>query len=419
MSPRVAILLVLLAPLTNAQDWPQWRGPARDGHSPDKDLELDWDAKPPKLLWIKPGMGKGYASVSVSNGMIYTTGDKEGAQHVIATKGDGTIAWSRAVTPKEPKHGFPGSRCTPSIDGEWLYVVTSNGSIVCLSASSGDIKWQKDFRKEWGGKMMSSWGYSESPLVDGDWVLCTPGGSKGMIVALDKITGEQVWASEAPLPEGEGKDGAGYSSVVVSNAAGVKQYVTLVGRGLIGVRATDGKLLWTYNQVANETANIPTPVCFGDYVFGSSGYGGGGSVLLKLTKDGDDIAAKEQYWLDKRTLQNHHGGMVRVGEHIYCGHGHNKGFPACLDIETGKLAWGGGKTRGVGDGSAAVAVVGNTLIFRYQTGELALIAATPEAYQLKGVLKPEFQKGRTWAHPVVVGGKMYLREQDKLMCYEL
>ncbi len=371
MTSRNFFLVLLLIPsIATAHEWPQWRGPNRDGHSPDKHLKLDWNQNPPKLLWMKDGMGDGYASLAIAGGMIYTTGNKDDAQKVIAMNIDGETAWETKISNVPPKHGYPGSRCTPTVDGSHMYVVASDGSIACLDAKSGKIKWQKDFRKEWSGRMMSGWGYSESPLVDGDLVLCTPGGKDAMIVALNKTTGEEVWKSAAPASEGEGKDGAGYSSIVVSEGAGVKQYVTLVGRGLIGVRASDGKLLWSYNQVANETANIPTPICHGDYVFASSGYGGGGSALVKLSKNGDSVQATEEYWLDTRTLQNHHGGMIRVGDYIYLGHGHNKGFPACVEMMTGKVVWGGGKTRGVGKGSAAISLVGDNLIFRYQSGEL-------------------------------------------------
>ena len=402
-----------------AQEWPQWRGPNRDGHSPDKNLQLDWNEKEPELLWVKDGTGSGYGSVAVAGGRIFSTGNKQNAQQVIAMNLDGEIEWETAVSKSSPKHGYPGSRCTPTVDGDHVYVVTSDGSIACLATESGELIWQKNFREEWNGKMMSGWGYSESPLVDGDWVLCTPGGSDAMVVALDKKTGAEVWKCVAPADEGEGKNGAGYSSIAVSNGAGVKQYVTLVGRGLIGIRATDGKLLWSSNQVANETANIPTPVCHGDYVFASSGYGGGGSVLVELSKDGDGVKAEDKYWLDNRTLQNHHGGMIRVGDHIYFGHGHGKGFPVCIEMKTGKIVWGGARNRGVGSGSAAISLVGKHLIFRYESGELALVSATPDSYQLQGAIKPEYQKGKSWAHPVICGGKMYLREQDKLMCYKL
>jgi outer membrane protein assembly factor BamB len=421
MSPRAAFVLFLClsASMVHAQDWPQWRGPNRDGHSPDTNLELDWNEKSPELLWMVEGTGSGYASVSIANGMIYTTGNKDGAQCAIAMAlEDGKPLWTRKLTDENPKHGYSGARCTPAVDGDRVYVITSDGNIACLNAADGKLNWSKAF-KQWGGSMMSGWGYSESPLVDGDWVLCTPGGPDAMIVALNKMTGEEVWKSAAPASNGKGRNGAGYSSIVISQAAGVKQYVTLVGRGVIGVRASDGKLLWTYNRVANRTANIPTPICVGDYVFCSSGYGDGGSALVELSQEGDGVKATEKYWLDKRVLQNHHGGMIQLGNFVYCGHGHNKGFPACVEMATGKLKWGGSKLRGLGGGSAAVALVGKNLIFRYETGELALIEATPTGYELRGAIKPEYQKGKTWAHPVICGGKMYLREQDKLMCYQL
>ncbi|MFK7822194.1 MAG: PQQ-binding-like beta-propeller repeat protein [Planctomycetaceae bacterium] len=417
---RTSLFVVLSTMcVVQAQEWPQWRGPSRDGHSPDSKLELDWNAKEPKLLWVKDGTGSGYGSVAVSGEQIFAMGDKGGSQKVIAMNLGGEVLWETSVSEGTPKHGYPGSRCTPSVDGDRVYVVTSDGSIACLEVTSGELQWQKNFKREWGGKMMSIWGYSESPLVDGDWVLCTPGGKNAMVVALDKKTGAEVWSCDPPPSEGEGKDGAGYSSIVVSNGGGVKQYVTLVGRGLVGVRAEDGKLLWSYNQVANEVANIPTPICYGDFVFGSSGYDGGGSVLLKLSKAGDGVQADEEYWLDNRTLQNHHGGVIRVGDHAYLGHGHNKGFPTCIELATGKVVWGGARARGVGSGSAAISLVGENLVFRYESGELALVAANPKGYQLRGAIKPEYKKGRSWAHPVICGGKMYLREQNKLMCYEL
>ena len=241
-----------------------------------------------------------------------------------------------------------------------------------------------------------------------------------MIVALDKLTGKDVWRAkvqESALGP-KGKSGAAYSSIVVSHAAGVKQYVQLVGRGVIGIRASDGKFLWGYNGVANGTANIPTPIVSGDYVFCSTGYQTG-SALLKLTKDGDGVKAEEKYFLDATKLQNHHGGMILKDGYIYCGHKHNNGFPICVEMETGKTVWGG-EERGAGTGSAAVTYADGNLIFRYQSGEVALIEATPSGYKLKGSFKPAYiSKNPCWAHPVVVGGRLFLREQEKLMCYDV
>lgn len=400
-------------------DWPQWRGPNRDGRSAATGLLERWDEAPP-LLWQSEGVGAGYASVSIAEGRIYTTGNFSDGQSVVAADAtDGRVLWRTPITDRSPRHGYEGSRSTPTVDGDRLYVVASSGRIVCLAAADGKILWSKDFSKEWNGQMMSGWGFSESPLVDGPWVVCTPGGKEAMIVALDKMTGEQVWASAAPdLPgNAQGRDGAGYSSLVISHGGGVKQYVQVVGRGVLGVRAADGKLLWTYNDVANRTANIPTPIVSGDYVFASTGYGAG-AALLRLAKDGDGVKAEEVYFLSGDKFQNHHGGMVLVGDYLYAGHGHNNGFPTCLEFKTGKIVWGG-KQRGPGRGSAAVVYADGDLIFRYQSGEVALIEATPEEYRLKGVFMPAYQQDNSWAHPVVVGKRLYLREQDKLMCYDL
>jgi outer membrane protein assembly factor BamB len=329
----------------------------------------------------------------------------------------GKVVWSKRITTSVPQHSHEGSRCTPSIDGDRLYAIASSGKIVCLKTKDGSEVWARDF-KDWNGKLMSGWGFSESPLVDGDLVLCTPGGPQAMVVALDKLTGKEVWKCAIPALESKGKEGAGYSSIVVTNACGVKQYVQLVGKGLIGIRASDGQYLWSYTPIANRTANIPTPLISGDYIFCSTGYQTG-SALVKLVKNGDELKAEEQYFLTADKLQNHHGGMVLKDGYVYCGHKHGQGFPICVEMETGKIAWGG-EERGAGSGSAAITMADGHLIFRYQSGEVALIEATPDKYNLKGSFKPEYiSRKPCWAHPVVAGGRLYLRDQDKLMCYDL
>ena len=417
-------LLVMIATGTaaslQADDWKQWRGPHRAGKCLETGLKFPSGDEAPKLLFMTEGFGKGYAGVSVVKGRVYTDGNQENAQVVVAADADtGKILWKTPITKGNPEHSYPGSRCTPTYDQGRLYVTASSGKIACLDANSRSLIWEKDFATEWKGKMMSIWGYSESPLVDGDRVLCTPGGPDAMIVCLDKKNGKEIWRSAVPQIGKEGKDGAGYSSIVISHGAGVKQYVQLIGRGVIGVRASDGKYLWGYNQVANEVANIPTPVVNGDYVFATSSYGGGGSVLLKLKRSGDGVDAQEVYWLEKRTFNNHHGGVVLVDGYIYGGHNQNKGFPTCLDFKTGKIAWGGSKLRGEGKGSAAVLYADGKLIFRYEDGLVVILEATPREYRVLGKFEPEYQKGKSWSHPVISNGKLYLREQDKLMCYDL
>lgn len=413
----VSLTLLIVCGSVVAEDaaWPGWRGANRDGKSAATGLNTDWKKSPPKLKYIVEGCGKGYASVSIGHGRIYTSGNTSKGQEIVAlNQKTGAKEWSTPITDTVPKHGYDGSRTTPTIDGNQLYVVASSGAIACLNADDGKIVWKRDF-KDFGGKMMSGWGFSESPLVDGDNVICTPGGSDAIMVALNKTNGEEVWRTKM-RDIGGPKTGAGYSSIVISHGAGVKQYVQLVGQGLIGVRASDGEYLWGYSAVANRTANIPTPVVDGDYVFSTSGYGTGAG-LVKLDKAGDGVAAKEVYFLNAKTLQNHHGGVVLVDGHIYCGNGHNRGMPVCVKFSDGEVVWG--DVRGEGSGSAAVLYADGHLIFRYQSGEVVLLEASTKGYNVKGVLKPEYQEGKSWAHPVIVDGMLYLREQDKLMCYDI
>lgn len=196
----------------------------------------------------------------------------------------------------------------------------------------------------------------------------------------------------------------------------MKQYIQLTGRGVMSVDARDGKVLWTYNKVANGTANIPTPIVDGDYVFCSSGYGTG-AALLKLSKTGDGTKADEVYFLKADELQNHHGGMIHIGKYVFCGHGHNNGLPMCIDMMTGQRLWE--KERGAGTGSAAVVYADGHLYFRYEDGEMALIEANPEKYVLKSHFRLHSVKGKSWPHPVIADGKLYIRDQDTLLCYNL
>jgi outer membrane protein assembly factor BamB len=416
-STLLALLSIAAAGTALADDWPQWRGPNRDGQSAEKGIIKSWEDSPPELLWMVEGMGRGYSSVSVAKGKIYTTGNFDGGQGVIAARvKDGEVLWRKKLTDSVPNHGSGGARSMPAVDGDLLFVTTSNGTIACLT-TAGNVKWQKDFKEEWDGKMMSGWGFSESPLVDGDVVVCTPGGPKAIMVALDKKTGRTKWECEMPDIGSRGRDGAGYGSIVISNAAGVKQYVQMVGRGVIGVRAKDGGFLWGYNKVANGTANIPTPVVAGEHIFCSSGYGTG-SALLRLKKNGDaGVEVEEVYFLKSKSLQNHHGGMILHNGYIFCGHGHNDGKPICLDVESGEASWG--PEKGAGHGSAGLIYVDGHIIYRWQSGHLGLVEASEGGYKLKGSFMPKHQEKESWAHPVISGGKLYLREQDKLMCYGL
>lgn len=392
--------------------WTQWRGPNRDGRSAATGLLESWPAEGLQLLWQAERLGSGYASVAIDAGRIFTIGKIDGQECLIALNlDDGQLLW------KTPFGSGDHSNGTPTVDGDRVYAIGLKGDLVCANVHTGKVLWTRNYKQDFDGRMMSGWGYSESPLVDGDHLICTPGANTAMIVALDKKTGDDIWRSKVPDYGDRGRDGAGYSSVVISHAGGVKQYVQLTGRGVIGVRAKDGAFLWGYNEIANGTANIPTPIVKDDYVFCSTGYGTG-AALLELKTDGDDFDVEEKYFLKPDIFQNHHGGMIRVGDYIYAGNKHNKGFPVCLEMETGRVVWGGDQS-GPGTGSAAILYADGKLIFRYQNGTVALIAATPDEYRLLGEFKPAYKKKESWSHPVIYDGRLYLREQDKLMCYDV
>jgi len=224
------------------------------------------------------------------------------------------LLWATPVGPPH-KGGPPGPRCTPTVSGELVYALGTEGDLVCLQAATGAVRWRRNFPSDFGGKMMSGWKYSESPLVDGEKVICTPGGEKVMMIALDKLNGETIWTCTVPELGEKGADGAAYSSVVAGQVSGVRQYVQLTGRGAIGVDAETGRFLWGYNRIANNVANITTPVVRGNYVFVTTGYSTG-AALLKIVRDGDGFEAKEVYFIAPKDFHNHHGGVVLVGDYI-------------------------------------------------------------------------------------------------------
>ncbi len=416
--------LLMAAPVQAGEfDWPGWRGPHRDGISKETGLLTQWPEGGPKLLWSSQkvnngkSVGLGYSSVSVADGRIFTMGDRDGQCYVYALdEKTGEHLWATPIT----RANGDGPRCTPTVDGDRLYALSRHGTLACLSVKDGKIQWQVDYKKDFGGRMMSGWDYSESPLIDGDRLICTPGGEEATLMALNKHNGEVIWKSSVPNARG-----SGYASIVKTNGGGVEQYVTLLGRCIVGVNAENGKLLWRYDRIANGTANIPTPIVWEDLVFCSTAYNTGSALLKLVPTSSQDVDAKELYFLTSRTLQNHHGGMIRLGDYVYGGHGHNRGEPFCLNVKTGKMMWG--PMNGPGGGSAAVVYADGHLYFRYQTGVMALIEATPEEYRLKGSFKlPAYKRSKNsnrawpqWPHPVVANGRLFIRGNDEVLCFDV
>ncbi|MCA9081833.1 MAG: PQQ-like beta-propeller repeat protein [Planctomycetaceae bacterium] len=415
---RGAWVLILCAACishSHGADWPRWRGTAADGNSTETGLLAEWPQDGPQRLWQVEGLGNGYGSLSVVNNRIYVMGRRNKTDYLSCRNvDDGSSIWETAIGPGSQENGPNG---TPTVDGDRVYGISIAGDLLCADAQTGREIWRVNFERDFGGKMMSVWGFSESPLIDGDKLICTPGGEQAVMVALNKATGKLIWRATLTGNPQRGQSGAGYSSAVISTAGGVRQYVQLLGRGVIGVEANTGKMLWGYDRIANTTANCPTPVVSGDYVLVSTGYGDGGTALLEIKGSRGRVTPREVWYKPANELQNHHGQMILLGDQVYLGHGHNNGFPTCIDLKTGRSRWG--KQRGAGRESAAVAYADGHFYFRYQDGTLALVDANPSAYKLKSSFQEDFGDGPRWAHPVIANGKLYLRTNGILCCYDV
>lgn len=419
----LALALTLLAAnAALANDWPQWRGSVRDGKSPETGLLSEWPEDGPPLAFRAEGLGSGFSSLAVVGDRIYTMGDLDDGQYVLClSRTDGSRIWAMRVgSTWDDQYGGP--RATPTVDGGQVFATTTQGYVVSLEAATGELRWSRSLVGDFGGALMKAggswdWRWVESPLVDGEKVIVTPGAADAALVALDRTNGEEIWRAALPAEMGEaGLPGAGYSSAMVSEAGGIRQYVQLLGQGLVGVEAATGKVLWTYNRVANDVANIPTPLVEGDYVFSSTGYGTG-AALLSLAANGGSIEAQEVYFLPANEMQNHHGGMILHEGYVYTGTGHNRGFPLAVNLESGEIAWG--PERNDGQGSAAIAFADGHLYLRYQNGLMVLADAAPDGYHERGSFKIPRVRRPSWSHPVIAGGRLYLREQDDLYVYDV
>jgi outer membrane protein assembly factor BamB len=406
-----AVMLLLTGAVSQADDevktpdWPQFRGPQRDDVSADKGLLAKWPKEGPPLVWKAAGLGDGFSSVAIVGGKVFTLGNKEGQSYVRALdQASGKLLWSAPV-------GAAGGNlgCTPTVDGERLYAIGQEGDLVCVLTATGELVWRKNFINDFHGDC-GNWRYTESPLVDGAALVCTPGAKDALMVALDKKSGTVLWKCPSPFEEAT----AGYSSIVVANVGGVRVYVQLTAGGVVGVEAKSGKLLWQYDKLGNNTANIPTPIILGNLVFCSAGYGKGGA-LLEQSAQGDGVNVSERYF--SHELTNKHGGLVVVGDYVY-GDRDDSGMPFCAEVKTGNVVWRR-QSRGQGRGSAAVTYADGRLYFRYDNGVMALVPATPTEYKETGTFKIPNAETQSWAHPVVAGGKLYLREQDVLWCYNV
>lgn len=415
----VASLCVCLSvmPFASAADWPQWRGPARTGTSSERGLLRQWPAGGPKLLWQVNDIGDGYSTPAVKGERLYllsNRGMENEFVQALSTR-DGKVVWTTRVgNVGNPNQNPPyaKARSTPTVDGEFVYALGSDGDLACLEARSGRIRWQKNLRREFGG-VPGEWAYAESPLVDGDLVVVTPGGAQATMAALNKRTGAIVWKSAIP-----GGDAAGYASAMAVQGGGRKQYVQLLSKGLVGVDAKTGQFLWRYKDCAKGPAQYFTPVVGGGQVYcGALGVGG---ALVRFKPEGGGVAAEQVYF--ERGLPNGIGGAVLVGDTLF---GADMPGQRLLAVEfgTGKVKW-----HSENFGWSSVAYADGHLYLHGINGEFGLVEATPEGYREKGRFTPPNQPKKkqagpfpegAFAYPVIADGRLYIRDLGTLWAYDI
>lgn len=401
----IATIVLALVSFTFAADWPQWRGPDRNGVSGDKNLSKRWPEGGPPVAWKSDAAGIGYSSIAVANDRIYTQGDLDNVEHVICLDArDGKLIWKYAPTPGEEglkDNRGNGPRGTPVVVGDRVYCEGGRGHVTCLDAATGKMIWQKSLVTDFGGKE-PGWGYSESPLVTGDMVIVTPGGRDGTVVALHKDTGETIWRSK------DLTEAAHYCSPQIATIAGTRQIVQMGRETVFGLDAKTGKLLWQYKGANNGTANVCMPIIDGDHVFASSAYKTGGG-LIHITRSGDSFNAKEIYF--EKKMDNHHGGIVKVGEHMY---GFGQGGLTCMNFKTGEIAW---TDRSLRKGSLIAA--DGMLYCLDENHRMGLIEANPSKYIEHGRFEVKNLDRPAWAHPVIANGRLYIRNQQELTAYDI
>lgn len=417
----ILLLLVISLPAVFAEepgnDWPQWQGYHRNAISAETGLLQAWPEAGPTLDWKIEGLGGGDSTPSIAAGKIYGMSNRDGDEIVWAlSETDGSTLWATRLGPafhqdRHQSNEGPGS--TPTIDGELLYVVGLAGNIVCLNVNDGKIAWQRSMQNDFGGSV-PRWSYRESPLVDGDKVICTPGSEDATLVALDKLTGKTIWKSKV-----DGSPKAAYSSAISIDFGDQQQYVQFTAETVVGVAAEDGKVLWRFDKPANRTGiNCSTPVYHDGYIFAASAYDHGGS-LAKLSKNEDGSFAAEEVYFSRR-MQNHHGGMIINDGVLFGANGGNSGgYLVALDFLTGEVLWDERRS-GRRAPKGSVALADGRLYYRTEDGTMLLIEPSAKEFLERGRFEQPDQSGKpTWAHPVIANGKLYLRDHDVLLCYDV
>ena len=403
-------LLSIAANGLSAADFAQWRGPLRDGHSPETGLLQEWPKDGPQLIWQVQEVGAGYSTPSVVGDRIYLLSTEGAEESVLALAvKDGSRVWAAKlgkVGHPEQQPSYPGARSTPTVDGKFLFALGSDGDLVCLEIANGKEVWRRHLRTDFGGKY-GEWAYAESPLVDGDKLIVTPGGTNATMIALNKKTGEPVW--KCAVPDGSA---AGYSSAIIAEFSDLKQYVQFLASGLMGVDAQSGKLLWRFEKTGKDSPAVIMTVLVSDGLIYSRAFRANTALIKPVLKDGA-FAVEEIYSNNKLPIGL--GGVVKVGDYFY---GSSSVGVMCVEFKTGTVKW---EERAIGPCSWLVA--DKRLFVHAESGDVALLEPGAEAYRQKGRFSPPNPPTRgsakAWAYPVVANGRLYIREQNSLWCYDV
>jgi outer membrane protein assembly factor BamB len=428
---RACLTLLVTAvalPLLAGADWPGFRGPERTGISAETGLLKTWPAGGPKLLWQSDKAGLGYAGLAVVGGTVYTMGARGEDEYLLALDDKGQEKWATKIGPLfdfKSNQWSRGPNATPTVDGDLIFALSSKGTLLCAGRDGKEV-WKLDLPKDLDGEINNEapggvekfgWGYCWSPLVDGDKLILTPGGSKGLFAALDKKTGKPLWRSAGVA------EPATYASPIVATIGGTRQYITQTQKGVVGVSAADGSLLWKHDRPEHyDDVVCPTPIVKGDLVYITVGTASSSGDVVKVTGSGGKFKA-EPVWSNKM-LNNYHSGVVLVGEHLYGFSDARSGSWVCQELATGTVAWPKGRTRQSVKAGGIAAAEGRLYVLD-DTGTVAMLEASPKAFKAISQLKlPALSKarkisGRVWTHPSLSEGKLYLRDQELVFCYQV
>ena len=404
------ILVLLMTSMVRSDDWPQFRGPNRDGKSAETGLLKQWPEGGPKLLWTtEEDLGKGWSHPVIANGAIYTLGNFQQDGVLFALDLDGKLKWKKTYGP-EWFRSEPGTRSIPTIDGDQIYFFSGVGTLYCHDAKTGAQKWVFNAAEKYQG-VRPLWAWAESPLVVDNLVICTPGGQLATMAALHKITGEVIWTTK------DLTDKSTYCSPILVERGGKKIIVTMTGKAVIGVEAPNGKILWQdlfseYQGPKSSDTNPASPIYHDGFIYTTSGYDDGGA-LLELSTDGMSVTRR---WVDK-TLDNHHGGGVLVDGYLYGSNflSNTEGHWCCLEFKTGKIMY---ETAWHNKGSMIYA---DGLLYCYddERGNLALVRPDPAGFEVISSFQITAGSGQHWAHPAISDGRLYIRRGKSIMAYDI